>query len=194
MTKNTISNITKKDLLLSPRKYLWLQIPEKYSNTNFSLLLDFIEKYSDYGRDNRYGNAYYAIRKEANKIFGVGRYSPINLKISKHEIKSIRCSVMSKINGNHYIKIPYKISYIFKAIISIIEKIKSENNISLSPDLQHTLNLTYRIAFYEKYIEIYDTFFEDIQELDLNNKGYWLKVELNNDFHSEGSIFNTIVQ
>lgn len=194
MTKNTISNITKKDLLLSPRKYLWLQISEEYSNINFSFLLDFIEKYSDYGKDNRYGNAYYIIRKESNRLLGVGRYSPSKLKISKHEIKSIRSSFISKLNGKQYIRIPYKISYIFKAIISIVANIKKEHNVSLSSDLQHTINLTYRIAFYEKYVEIYDTFFQDIQELSLDNKGYWLKAELYNDFHSEGSVFHTIVQ
>ncbi len=194
MKPNTLSNITKKDLLRNPANYLWLQIPEQYSNINFSLLLDFIEYYSDFGKDNRYGNAYYIIRKEANKFFGVGRYSPRKLKISKYEIKSLRNSYTSKLNGKQYLKIPYKISYIFKAIISIIENIKIQNNVELSPDLQHTLNLTYRIAFYEKYVATYDAFYQEILKLNFNSSGYRLKAELHNDFHSEGSVLNTVVK
>lgn len=194
MTRNTISNITKKELLLSTSNYLWLEIPDEYSNINFSLLLDFIEKYSDYGKDRLYGNAYYIIRKESNKLFGVGRYSPRKLKISKHEIKSIRNSFISRMNHRTYIKIPYKISYIFKAIISIVEKIKTENNVTLSADLQHTINLTYKIAFYQKPVAVYDAYFQDLYHLYLNNNGYYLKIKLNDDFHSKSSIFNTIVQ
>lgn len=189
-----ISNIRKKDLLLSSRKYLWLQIPEEYSNINFSLLLDFIDKYSDYGKEHKHGNAYYRIRKVSNQIYGVSFYSPMKLKTSKHEVKSIKKSVVSKVNGNNYIKIPYKISYIFKAIIAIVDDITKENNIKLPEDLKHTMNLTYGIAFYEKYIDTYDSYFDDIQENNLNNVGYWLKAELNNDFHSENSIFNTVIK
>ncbi len=194
MKKEHISNIRKKDLLLSPRKYLWLQIPEEYSNMNFSLLLDFIDKYSEYGKENKYGNAYYRIRKETNRLFGVGFYSPIKLKTSKREIKSIMSSVISKVNGKHYIKIPFKISYIFKAIIIIVNEIKRDNNVELPNNLKHTLNVAYRIAFYEKYIDTYDDYFNDMQENNINYVGYRLKSELSNDFHSENSIFNTIVK
>lgn len=193
MKSEHISNIRKKNLLLSPRKYLWLQIPEEYSNINFSLLLDFIDKYSEYGKENKYGNAYYRIRKESNKLFGVGLYSPMKLKTSKREIKSIMNSVISKINGNNYIKISFKISYIFKAIITIIDNIKKDNNIKLPNSLNHTINVSYGIAFYSKYINVYDSFFDELQEASIDSVGYSLKVELNNDFHSESSIFNTIV-
>ncbi len=194
MKKEHISNIRKKDLLLYPRKYLWLQIPEEYSNINFSLLLDFIDKYSEYGKENKYGNAYYRIRKETNRLFGIGFYSPTKLKTSKREIKSIMNSVISKIDGQNYIKISFKISYIFKGIISIVDEIQKSNNVKLSDNLKHTINITYGVAFYEKYIDTYDVFFEDIQENNINSVGYRLKAELNNDFHSENSIFNTIVK
>lgn len=196
MNKNNehISNIRKKDLLLNPGKYLWLPISEEYSNINFSLLLEFIDEYSEYGKEHKYGNAYYRIRKESNKIFGVGFHSPMKLKTSKREIKSILNSVISKINGKTYIKISYKISYIFKAIVSIVCDIENDNNITLPSNLRQTINLAYGIAFYKKHIEAYDSFFDELQENDINSVGYRLKVELNNDFHSENSIFNTVVK
>lgn len=194
MNNEHISNIKKQDLLLYPSKYLWLPISEEYSNINFSLLLDFIDEYSEYGKEHKYGNAYYRIRKESNKIFGVGFYSPMKLKTSKREIKSILNSVISKINGKSYIKISFKISYIFKAIISIICDIEKDNNITLPSNLRQTFDLTYGIAFYKKFIEAYDAFFDELQENDINSVGYHLKAELNNDFHSENSIFNTIVK
>ena len=189
-----ISNINKKDLLLSPRKYLWLQIPDEYSNVNFSLLLDFIDEYSAYGKEHKYGNAFYRIRKKANSLWGVGRYSPMKLKTSKHEIRSIINSTVSKIDGNSYLKIPYKISYIFKAIILIIEEIKKENNINIPSNLEHTIKVTYGIAFYEKYLDTYDTYYNEIQDEYISDIGFWLRVELNNDFHSYNSVFNTIVK
>jgi len=194
MMREFTSNIKKRDLLLNPTNYLWLEVSEDYSNTNFMHLLEFIEEYSDYGKDSRYGNAYYIIRKTSNELFGVGRYSPVKLKISKREIKSIRSSVMCYYNGKKYIKIPYKISYIFKALILIVEEIEKKNNIGLPDKLSTVINLTYRIGFYEKQVEIYDSYFEEIRENNLTKEGYRLKVELNNDFHSEGSIFNTIIQ
>lgn len=193
MKNEHISNIKKKDILLSPRKYLWLQIPEEYSNVNFSLLLDFIDKYSEYGKENKYGNAYYRIRKESNKLFGVGFYSPMKLKTSKREIKSIMNSVLSKSNGNYYIKISFKISYIFKAIITIVDNIKKDNDIEIPDYLKHTINVTYGIAFYDKHIVAYNSYFSEFQENNINSAGYSLKAELNNDFHSENSIFNTVV-
>ena len=45
-----------------------------------------------------------------------------------------------------------------------------------------------------KYIEAYDSFFDELQENYINSVGYRLKAELNNDFHSENSVFNTIVK
>ena len=194
MNNEHISNIKKKDLLLYPGKYLWLQISEEYSNINFSLLLDFIDEYSEYGKEHKYGNAYYRIRKESNKIFGVGFYSPMKLKTSKMEIKSILNSKISKIDGKSYLKISFKISYIFKAIVNIICDIEKDNNITLPSNLRQTINLTYGIAFYNKYIEAYDSFFDELQENYINSVGYRLKAELNNDFHSENSVFNTIVK
>lgn len=194
MNNEHISNIKKKDLLLNPAKYLWLPISEEYSNINFSLLLEFIDEYSEYGKEHKYGNAYYRIRKESNKIFGVGFYSPMKLKTSKREIKSILNSTISKIDGRTYIKISFKISYIFKAIINIICYIEKDNNITLPSNLKQTINLTYGIAFYNKFIDAYDSFFDELQENYINSVGYRLKAELNNDFHSENSIFNTIVK
>ena len=194
MEKTHISIIQKKDLLLYPRKYLWLQIEEKYSNINFSHLLFFIEKYSEYGKDKRLGNAYYRIRQKSNELFSIGKFSPKKLRTTKREIKSIMNSTVSKIDGRLYLKIPYKIAYIFNAIISIVNEIENDNNISLPKELADTINITYGIAFYEKYIDVYDAFSDEFQNQNRQCIGYRLKADLKEDFHCENSIFNSLVK
>lgn len=193
MGREHVSNICKKDLLLNPGKYLWLEIEEEYSNVDFSLLLDFIDKYSAYGKEKPYGNAYYRIRMKANQLFGVGKHSPMTLKTSKREIKSIMCSTVSRLNSKVYLKIPYKISYIFKAIIDIVDEIES-NGVALPSELAHTVDVAYGIVFYGKYIDTYDSFSEELQDNNRKFVGYRLKAELNNDFHCEDSIFDIPVK
>lgn len=61
-------------------------------------------------------------------------------------------------------------------------------------DLKHTINVTYGVAFYEKYIDIYDAFAEELQDNNREFVGYKLKAELNNDFHCENSVFNILVK
>ena len=189
---NNISNIRKKDLFLYPDRYLWLQIPEGYSNANFALLLEFIDKFCDCGRERKYGNAYYIIRKETDKLLGIGWYHPSSIKTSKREIRSILSSI-NKIGSRNYIKIPYKISYIFQAIILIVEKIQADNKIDLPDDLRKIIGMTYGIAFYENHIRTYDVYYSYIQDNNVNNIGFGLKAELKNDFYSENSVFNKVV-
>lgn len=194
MKNEHISNIKRRDLLLNPRKYLWLEIPEEYSNINFSLLLKFIDNYSDYGKEHVYGNAYVRIRKVTNKLLGASTASPKKLKNSKHEIRSIKNTTISKINGKLYLKIPFKISYIFKAIIIIVDEIENQYNIKLPAELKDTIDLSYGIAFYDKFIATYDSYYSDLEENNREKIGYKLKAELYNDFHSENSVFKTIVK
>lgn len=189
-----ISNIKKKDLLLCPSNYLWLEVSDEYSNANFLMLLNFIDKNIDCGKKHKYGNAYFAIRKEANIALGAGLFSPRKAKISKREIKSILCTTVKKNNGNFWLKIPYKISYIFRAVIVLVNKIEQENGVPLPPSLYKTAELAYGIAFYKKHIDTYDAKYDELQANNIDKIGYHLKVELNNDFHSESSIFKTIVR
>lgn len=189
-----ISNIKKKDLLKNLNNYLWLEIEQdNYKNINFAVLLEFIDKYVCYGKGYPYGNAYYAIRKKANELFGIRRYAPVKLKISKHEIRAILHSIKGKISGRTYLKISYKISYIFKAIILIVDEIEKKEKVKLPKELEATVNFTYGVVFFEKFIEVYDGYYGRFKDKAIDNAGYRLKMELSNDFHSEASVFNNLV-
>lgn len=103
------------------------------------------------------------------------------------------CSTVSRLNSKVYLKIPYKISYIFKAIIDIVDEIES-NGVALPSELAHTVDVAYGIVFYGKYIDTYDSFSEELQDNNRKFVGYRLKAELNNDFHCEDSIFDIPVK
>jgi hypothetical protein len=55
---------------------------------NFSLLLDFLENYSDFRIDHRYENTYYIIRKEANPpiVFINSNRISINMQMPQPEL------------------------------------------------------------------------------------------------------------
>ncbi|MBS5363088.1 hypothetical protein [Butyribacter intestini] len=194
--KQKISNIRKKDLLKSPWNYLWLEIEsDSYSNVRFAELLEFIDKYYVYGKKYPYGNAYYVIRKKANELYGIRRYAPVKLRISKHEVRAILHSVETAIMRRKYLKIPYKVSYIFKAIVLLVEEIEKNNNIKLPEELGFTMGLTYGTAFFDKYIDIYDGYYDRFQNRYFDgNIGYKLKMALYDDFHSDGSVFKIYVK
>lgn len=194
MISTHVSNIRKKDLLIYPSKYLWLEIPEEYSNINFSHLLDFIDKNTERGKDYKYGNAYSKIREVANQLLGVRAGSPMKLKVSKREIRTIRSTTISKIGRKTYLKIPYKISYIFKALCIIVEEIEDKYNITLPDELRNTVGMSYGVAFYNKFISTYDAYYGGLEERNREGIGYRLQVELNNDFHSENSVFDNILK
>jgi hypothetical protein len=189
MKNNNYSNITKKNLLLHPEKYFWIEITDPYFNSNFLKLLKFIDSNVDYGKDHDLGNAYYCIRNRTNKLLGVGPGSPVYIKTSKREIRTIRLSVEKGLLAKkNYLRIPYKVSYIFKAIIDIVEELSQK--VPIPSDLSQCISNTYKIAFYNKHISTYNTYFNSINENNLHDPGYAIKVALNDDFNSPNSVFN----
>lgn len=197
-----ISNIKRKNLILSPDKYLRLTIDEDYQNINFAILLDFIDQYAPQRKNTsihtqtiyKYGNAYAYIRQKTNELLGISRTPFAYIRTSKREIKSILSHIQS-LAGKKYIKIPYKISYIFAALIVIIEEIQKNFKVQLPTNLQSVYNLTYGLAFYSYHINVYDSFYNrTIKSKNNTESGYFVKSELNNDFHSENSIFHTILK
>lgn len=135
---------------------------EQYENVNFTALLKYIGAYSPRMRENDIGNAYVAIRKETDQLLGVSGLKNRSLKTSKSEVKSIRLSkfwaIESK-NNHQYIRIPYKISAIFTAIISLVDKISAEHQIP--QDLKDCINKTYEMSFYEFHISKYETLYRE---------------------------------
>lgn len=197
-----ISNIKRKNLILAPDKYLRISINEEYQNINFAVLLNFIDKYAPKRKNisddmqviYEYGNAYAYIRQKTNELLGIGRTPLHYIRTSKREIKSILFHTQSW-TGAKYIKIPYKISYIFAAIIEIVKEIQINFHVELPENLKDTFNCTYGLAFYAYHIDVYDDCYNRIlHKRNESELGYFMKSELNNDFHSENSIFRTIVK
>lgn len=111
--------MNKIDLKNERGKYVYLAIECRYTNYDFEKLMEYIGK--NYGRYNyRYeANAYKTIRERSDEILQKTHPKNVKIKTSKREIQSIRRSYNNKklIGKKYYIRVPYKISYIFKAIV-----------------------------------------------------------------------------
>jgi len=186
-----------KKLLLNARfKYLWVETTTiDLGNDNFNHLLQFIgennkERVHYFGKNKMHENigvAYIIIRREANSILGAGFLS--RLKTSKKEIASIRMYYESKLlnRGKRYVKIPYKIVFIFRAIIKILEEIRQrENAPAVPPELSKCINVTYETAFYKEHIKAYNNVYDSFKQDEI------VKRELRNDFNSPSSPFRKV--
>ena len=162
---------------------------------NFEHLLEYIGENMDFGRDYYAGNAYVAIKKRTNEILGVQNWKTSKLRTSKYEIKSIR-QCLKKIGfkkGKYLMKIPFKVTYIFEAIISLVNDISREKPIP--QNLLSIAGLSYGVAFYSKYIDEYLEHLDEIKN-DFNedplNPTLRCRVELQNDFTAISSPFMVI--
>ena len=115
MNKNTI-------ISQGQFKYYVVDLPHNFSdseNVNFVLLLEYIGKQSIYERYGKtdIGRAYGIIRERTNNKLGLTRKDLI-LRTSKREVASIRRFFDPNIiRRQRYIKMPYKLEYIFSSII-----------------------------------------------------------------------------
>ena len=185
---NTYSNLTRNNLLFHPEKYIWIEISDPYFNTNFRKLLKFIDVNVDCGKDYELGNAYCIIRKRTDKLLGIRGFL-MYIKTSKREIRTIRLSVKrGLLIRKNYLRIPYKASYIFRAIYEIVDEIKQK--VAIPIDLMDCIGKTYKIAFYNKHISSYNTYYDRIKEKNSLGPGYFIKEALSNDFNSTNSVFN----
>ena len=166
-------------------KYYYTSLPKEitslFVNDNFEKLLDFIGKHRPYKNRNNIGSAYVIIRKKTNELLGLNKRNLI-LKTSKKEIASIRFYYIDDDNDT-YVKIPFKIAYIFEAIINIVEDIEKEG-IALPDDLIALTGKTYLNTFYQKHVDAYDACFNKIPIEEEAQRA------LNSDFHSNESPLN----
>lgn len=166
----------------------------RYENINFTNLLQYIGKHYPMNGRDPIGCAYKIIQKETDKLLHVSWGCNWKLRTSKREISSIRLSKYWLIEGkeNHYyIRIPYKISYIFTAIISIVHNL---SNIEPIPEeLKTCINTAYGFSFYRLHIKEYDGMFmqkfkEDATLSDARKN----PALLYDEFHSPVNVFQTI--
>ena len=168
----------------------------RYENINFTNLLKFIgENYPINNRDP-IGCAYKIIQKETDKLLKVSWGSNWNLKTSKREVSSIRQAkywLLERQENHYYIRIPYKISFIFSAIISIVNEIKKTKPIP--HELANCVGAVYGASFYAFHMDQYDRMyrnqFRDAARLYDARQNPAL---LYDEFHSPNSIFSCLFQ
>lgn len=169
---------------------------EKYENTNFTMLLQYIGKYYPMNNRDAIGCAYTIIRKRTDKLLRVSWNCNWKLKTSKREISSIRQAKYWPIEtseNHYYIRIPYKISFIFTAIIDIVSELSSKEPIPHY--LKECVGQAYGLSFYSFHMDQYDLMYkkqfnEDARLSDARKN----PAKLYNEFHSPNNIFQQIFQ
>lgn len=170
-------------------KYYRVSLPDETSNSgnvNFNKLLFFIGTHKPYRDRDEIGSAYMVIRQRTNQLLGLDWRNPV-LRTSKREVAAIRFYYQRKEkNANDlFVKIPFKVAYIFKAVALIVEEIHNDG-FDIPADLQPLVDQTYLIAFYEEYVDAYDSCRGTIP-IDKSAQR-----ALNNDFHGLDSPLNDI--
>ena len=167
-----------------------------YTNIDFERLLNYIggnhrdrirylKKHP--GRQND-GIAYILIRRKTDRLLGVWRWPVGKLGTSKREVSTIRRFYERR--KHQQVLIPYKISYIFRAIIELLHEIWSDDKApDIPPALFHCIGLTYRAAFYEDHIKAYYKAYNRTGEISL---GDTVKRELKNDFDAFDTPFREV--
>lgn len=167
---------------------------KRYINTNFDELLEYIGNHFPVNNRTPIGSAYVRIRKETDKLLQVSWSHNWKLKTSKREISSIRRSnywILDGQGGNYYLRIPYKIGFIFTAIINIVNEIKKSETI---PDsLNNCIGSAYGCSFYNYHIEEYDRVYRmylriNAQQFNFGNN----PAKLYDVFHAPNNVFDRI--
>lgn len=136
-------------------------------NVDFDNLLFFIGQHKPCENKSEIGSAYAIIREKTNELLGVSKKDLIR-RTSKKEISSIRFfyknyNIQKNENFPYIAKIPFKLEYIFRAIIMILEEIEAEGN-CIPSNLEHLVNKTYKMAFYREQKEAYEDRYKTIPE------------------------------
>ena len=142
-----MSKINLKDITYPYFNIFTLEGQAEDIGINLQKIYLYIDQHKNMGRIFPYGNAYKAIRLRATRLMGRG-----DMKVSKKEVASlIKCRF--NIFGNKYIKIPYKMYFIFKAIFEIVDELKDEY--PLPDEVEHFIGKVRRECFYEIQSSLY---------------------------------------
>lgn len=128
---------------------------------NLQKLYKYINEHKNMGGFPPYGNAFRIIKKRAQQLSGRN-----DVKFSKREIAAlIRCYPLH-IPLNKYIKIPYKIDYIFRAIFEITDELKIQH--PLTPELSIFIDKIRRDSFYNSQSELFRMWCKGENETTIN--------------------------
>lgn len=207
-------------VMLTPRRieeipYHYVRITledeiERYININFDFLLKTIGSHFPVSGKDDIGSAYIRIQEETHKVIKEAKdkwmeenkgkrnktkviHFPYNLHVSKQEIKSIRFAKEWLIGKDKfYIRIPYKVSYIFIAIINLVDKMK-QLNFSIPDELKRCVNNTYAVSFYNKYIDEFRKKYNGDYKKHSNQEAMGYPAELyESDFDATNNVFQRV--
>ena len=185
----------KEYIVNEPSKYIYLYVNKGYHNLYFDALFKYIGENCGDSTYRYEANAYKAIREKSDEILRAEKPKNKSLKTSKREIKSIRKSFIRRhILGEkeYIICIPYKIVHIFKAIVEIVNELQKEGCIINDDTLKNLKESSYGEAFYCTHIKTYDEMYDAIETRNEIAGRCGAQLELYNDFHSTGSVFNLL--
>ena len=113
----------------------------------------YIDRYKNMGSRYPYGNAYKAIRLRATRLMGRG-----DMKVYKREVTSL-VKYRTKLFDINYIRIPYKMEYIFRAIFELVDELKV--NYPLPQELENFIGKIRRDCFYKEQSSLYKEWIEE---------------------------------
>lgn len=129
----------------------------KENNVDMDVLLTFIGKHMPYRDRNEIGSAYVRIREIVNTTLNLKKSDGF-LYTSKREVASIRkyykYLLKQESHSTKYVMIPYKIAYIFSAIIQLVEIIHNQG-IDYPSEIKNLIGKEYKVAFYNDHMEAY---------------------------------------
>ena len=131
----------------------------KYINPDFEELLAFIGENVNLGKPRALSNAYLAIRQTTDMLLKA-RWQNWNLKTSKKEISSIRMCFLAVRNYSverSRLMIPFKVEYIFQAIILLVAMIRKDFGVAIPVSLHPLINSLYKASFYKFHIDTYNS-------------------------------------
>ena len=120
---------------------------------NLREVYKYIDQHKNMGSRYPYGNAYKAIRLRATRLMGRG-----DMKVYKREVTSL-IKYRTKLFHKNYIRIPYKMEYIFRAIFELVDELKV--NYPLPQELDIFIEKIRRECFYKEQSSLYEEWFKE---------------------------------
>lgn len=137
--------------------YINIKLPDEETaekiGVNLSRLYLYIDEHINMGRIFPYGNVYKAIKEKANRLMGRS-----DAKISKRQVASLR-KYYTIFGTNEYIKIPYRLYYIFKAVFEIVDILRVDY--PLPDDLENFVGKVRRDIFYSEQSELFNDWYQE---------------------------------
>ena len=171
-------------------KYYRIELPNNVAgnvNVNAEALYRFIGEHKPYRKKGYIGSAYKQIRIKTDKALNLTVFDGI-LRTSKREVASVLTYYRYFTNHNddneYYVKIPYKIVYIFGAIKELVDEIRAEGH-NIPAELNDVIGMTYRVAFYKNHTDAYESMKRSEMVCDA-------QLELRDDFVGKNSPLNQI--